>query len=230
MENGEELRVAKLRFRHADTGAVLELRLPSSEVEIKELRMSHGEDEMEFCSAREPSVKDGASRYMLDDLAEDEESDGGDHNEYEEDGFLVNDDREIEEASGSDEDHDDDEEEDDGHCQICDRGGDLLVCDGGDHAEGCGRMYHVRCIGRREVPPGDWVCGDCAYLAGRREVGIEGHEYDGEGGGEAEAPKKKPLVLDDSDDDSEHQGEAEDAPKEKKKRKILELGSDSDSE
>jgi Zinc finger, C3HC4 type (RING finger) len=73
------------------------------------------------------------------------------------------------------------EEDDDGFlvdesvCQICNDGGELLVCDGGGRG-GCARSFHVTCIGRREVPAGDWICQDCA-AENAITTGKEGHEY-----------------------------------------------------
>ena len=44
--------------------------------------------------------------------------------------------------------------DEDRECQICQNGGDLIVCNGGNHGGGCGHMYHVQCIGQRIIPPG----------------------------------------------------------------------------
>ena len=53
----------------------------------------------------------------------------------------------------SDEEEESDED-DEGECQVCEKGGDLIVCDGGDNVGGCGHMYHVHCVGRDMIPPG----------------------------------------------------------------------------
>ncbi len=81
-----------------------------------------------------------------------------------EDGFLVHgshdsDEEEADSCQGGDSFSVDDDE--DGECQICQNGGDLIVCDGGDHGGGCGHMYHVQCIGRRIIPPGKYHSTPC---------------------------------------------------------------------
>ena len=64
-------------------------------------------------------------------------------------------------------------------CNICGDGGDLLVC----YCEsikdlGCGRVFHVGCIKRKEVPKGDWVCRQCANDdLGLDSCGVEGYEF-----------------------------------------------------
>ena len=172
-EGGAALRVVKLVFRHADTGAVLELRLPPEGADDVP-RGGGGDAEVEFGGAGKPAAaRDDASRYLLDDHVSDDEHDGLD--DYEEDGFLVNESHfsEGETDSGGDEDEaadrpqfseeemdtlgeeEGEEEEEDGVCQICNNGGDLIVCDGGDHEGGCGDAYHVHCIGRSAIPPGE---------------------------------------------------------------------------
>jgi len=244
---GGDLRIVKLRFRHADTGAVLELRLPSQSDTNDMMRGGESDGEIEFGGVAKPvAPRNDASRYLNDHDDEDEEHHG--MNEYEEDDFLVNSTQDSEEEL-----HSHDEDDEDAPCKICGNGGDLIVCDGGDHEGGCGDAYHVHCIGRSMVPPGDWICMKCAHGL-EMDVGIEGHEYeveeeeaeeidavptqsgppaiDDSDGGEEEfetSPARKgPLIIGDSDDDDD-----EVAPVQKKKRgkrKILEtLESDSDS-
>ena len=143
-------------------------------------------------------------------------------NEYEDDGFVVNGSQSEDESSSDD---------DDGECQICKNGGDLIICDGGDEEGGCGDMYHLSCIGRSVVPPGDWICKKCANENGLN-VGIEGHEYKAEGDNEEDDEvqevearvNNQPLTIDDSDDEEDIV-----LPKKKRlKRTILEPESDSD--
>lgn len=220
-DNDDELQVVKLRFSHADTGAVLELQVPSkSDTDTDDME---DDGEIEYCGTKKnvAKAKNDGSRFLLDDH-DDEEDD--EPNEYEDDGFVVNGSH-SEDESSSDSDDDDDE----GECQICKNGGDLIICDGGDEEGGCGDMYHLSCIGRSVVPPGDWICSKCANEAGIT-VGIEGHEYEAEGSEddevkEVEAPgNNQPLTIDDSDDDEEIV-----LPKKKRlKRTILEPESDSD--
>jgi len=220
--DNDDLQVVKLRFSHADTGAVLELRVPFKNDVTNEM----GDDgEIEYCG-KKPSaaVKNDGSRFLLDDHDEDEDDD--EPNEYEDDGFVVNGSQSEDESSSSDDD------DDDGECQICKNGGDLIICDGEDEEGGCGDMYHLSCIGRSVVPPGDWICKKCANENGMN-VGIEGHEYKVEGSDEEEDDEvqevealanNQPLTIDDSDDEEEIV-----LPKKKRlKRTILEPESDSD--
>ena len=48
------------------------------------------------------------------------------------------------------------DDEEDGECQICKNGGDLIVCDGGNHEGGCVLAYHIHCIDRSIIPPGEF--------------------------------------------------------------------------
>jgi hypothetical protein len=150
--NSADLHVVKLRFVHVDTGAVLELRLPSKIATEGE----GGDDgEIEFCgTSKRTAVMNDASRYLLDDHDEDEEDDDDEPNEYQEDGFVVHG---TQDSSDNEFDDGEDEEDDDeGECQICKNGGDLIVCAGRDNG-GCGHMYHLHCIGRSTIPPGEYI-------------------------------------------------------------------------
>lgn len=151
--NSADLNIVKLRFVHVDTGAVLELRLPSK-IAIK----GEGIDgEVEFCgTSKQTAAMNFASRYLLDDHDEDEDEDNDEPNKYQEDGFVVHGSQDSSDNEFDDE-GDDDEDDDDGECQICKNGGDLIVCDGGDHDGGCGHMYHLHCIGRSTIPPGEYI-------------------------------------------------------------------------
>ncbi|KAL7547752.1 hypothetical protein ACHAWF_015044 [Thalassiosira exigua] len=184
MDDGDDgLGTVKLRFRHVDTGAVLELRLPPDGVV--------DDSEISFGGSAEPaSGAGGASRFLLNEEEEDERDEP---NEYVEDDFLVNRSQDSEEEFHSDDEHDEEDA-----CRICENGGDLIVCDGADRGGG-------------EVPPGDWICVSCAKDVGI-DVGIEGHEWEalGEESSDDELemmPRKRkagePLVLDGSDDDDD---------------------------
>ncbi|KAL7484091.1 hypothetical protein ACHAW6_009733 [Cyclotella cf. meneghiniana] len=151
----KEPRLVKLIFCHVDTGATLEFRIPSSNEDD-----ASSDGEIEF-GAKGRRERIGASRFIMD---ADGEEDHDEPNQYEVDGFVV----------GS-QDTDEGSDEEDG-CDVCKHGGDLIVCDGGDNDGGCGKSFHLECINRREVPPGDWICGACANNLGIN-VGIEGHEY-----------------------------------------------------
>ena len=138
-EGDTESRLVKVKFCHIDTGAVLELRLPST----------NSDDDIEFGPSCKPRARTDALRYFMDeDDDEEEEHDENVKNEYEEDGFLVGDYCESEEENDEADDENDE-------CYICNNGGDLIVCDGGDHAGGCGHAFHLNCINRNEVPPGE---------------------------------------------------------------------------
>ena len=137
-DQDQQLDMVKLRFSHLDTGAVLELRLPTHDTksgDTVDCNIDFGSDDTTM------AVKNDSSRFLLDN-DNDEEDQGP--NEYEDDGFVVDD---------SNEESGDDEEEFD-ECEICHNGGDLLVCDGGDFEGGCGKAYHLDCINREAVPPG----------------------------------------------------------------------------
>lgn len=41
------------------------------------------------------------------------------------------------------------------HCNLCKDGGDLLCCDN------CPRSFHLKCVGLKIIPEGDWFCKRC---------------------------------------------------------------------
>jgi RING-type zinc-finger len=141
-------------FRHSDTGVELHLQVPKRDVTAKNAPDS---DE----SARD-IVENG------DHLVEEQyDNDDSDMDRFEDDGFVVDSGEEEEEHGGEDEDD---------ACCLCHEGGEVIVCDGGDCLAGCGLYFHIACISRSVIPPGDWVCQDCAGTIGLN-VGIEGHEF-----------------------------------------------------
>jgi hypothetical protein len=232
------LQVIKLIFHHVDTGTKLELRLP-----LKSDMDDCGEG-IDFCELKKPGKNNGcgesngkntASRYLLDNPDEDQDdNDDNYENEYDgDDGFLVNGSQDSHKSDDTNEfdcddvDKNDDDNDDDDECQICNIGGDLIVCDGGDQQDGCGDSYHVLCIGRTVVPPGDWICMACSKAVGF-DVGIEGHEYADEKIDSTSLKKTKPLVIidliGDSDDENNDDADDEIFPSRKTKcikRKIL---------
>lgn len=181
-----KLQLVKLRFCHDDTGAVLELRLPTrNNADTSDNESDEDGEEVEFGGTRKCKDGNDPSRFILDVDGDEEELEGP--NEYEEDGFVV--------GSQETEEGDSDERSDDSEgCFVCTKGGDLIVCDGGDNEGGCGNSYHIECIKRSMVPPGDWICSICANEIGF-EVGIEGYEYDAQDSDEV-------VEIDESDDDS----------------------------
>ncbi|KAL3775056.1 hypothetical protein ACHAW5_001190 [Stephanodiscus triporus] len=218
IEGSSRLVVQEIPLSRGMLGRDGTLRLPSRS-DIDEI-IQECDEGLEFCvkkpgGDRAPKDKNGPSRYLLDDLDDEDEDDNNEPNQYEEDSFLVhgsqNSDTEEEfDSVGEQNDDfisDNDDENDDDECQICKNGGELIVCDGGDHPGGCGRSYHVHCIDRTMIPPGircfpcfyssrDWICTVCATDIGLN-VGIEGYEYVEE----VDATLKiEPLVIDDSDE------------------------------
>ena len=216
---GAAPRIIKLRFRHVDTGAALELRLP-----VLEESEDGQEGEIEFCGAERDGTK--SSGYMMDD--DDNEDHEAEPNMYQEDEFLVH-------GTQSDEEEDDeaDESADEGGevCEVCRTGGDLIVCDGGDNDGGCGRAFHLECIGLRALPEGDWICKECAGGLGF-EVGIEGHEWKG-GGENGEASDDEVIDLDaagERDDEVIELDGSVDGRAGGKNNVVVELDDDSDEE
>jgi hypothetical protein len=57
-------------------------------------------------------------------------------------------------------------------------GGHLIACDGG-----CGRAFHLHCVGLRTVPVADWICGDCSAAPTTSE--------EDEGGFERQRPSQR---------------------------------------
>ena len=163
-----------------------------------------------------PTRRHRAMPFVYDamDRSSDEENEFDvDHDEEDDDdGFLVDDD--------DDEIHDDE-------CHICKDGGDLMVCDGGRHMDGCGRSYHGPCVGRSTIPQGDWVCSECARSGGIHVDGNKGHEF---------VKKKKRvvgLVLEDSsssssDEEKEGTRSAEEEKGHPNKRRQVLVDSDED--
>ena len=138
----------------------------------------------------EKSVNTAADDDSMDDN-EDGCDQGDNLDEFEEDGFVVADGDEMMYDSNTerlpDEESDEEEEQPvDDLCCLCNIGGELMICDGGENFGGCGRNFHIECVCRKVLPPGDWVCETCANEAAF-DVGLEGYkfpvEYDEEGDG-----------------------------------------------
>jgi len=146
-----ELRQAsRYCFRHEETGAELQITVPHSFAAAKDDNYDDEEHYPENMTSNDHMVEEQFS-----------EDDDSEMNEFEEDGFVVG----------------DDEHDDDDVCCLCHDGGELIVCDGGDFLKGCGCYFHIKCVTRKEIPPGDWVCQGCANAIGLEDVGIEGHEF-----------------------------------------------------
>lgn len=154
---------------------------------------------------------------------DDEDNDG--LNEYEDDGFLVMHEDEAEESASESDDDDESEEQD--VCCVCREHGELIICDGGNHAEGCGKSFHIQCVRREQVPPGDWICGDCASTIDL-DVGLVGHEFN-----DSNRKSNKRVLEESSDEESDSSVEvlatvSKNKTNSKKQSRILE--SDSEDE
>ena len=60
-------------------------------------------------------------------------------------------------AAAEDEDGDGGDNVHDEHCKECNKGGELLLCDG----KNCSTAMHRSCARLDRVPDGDWFCVDC---------------------------------------------------------------------
>lgn len=216
-------RAQSILFRHEDTGAVFEVKIPRDS--------DFGDDDDNCHEARYSSKARSYLRNDSDHSGDDSE------NEYEADDFVVMDEDEVEEEEAEINSGDEVVDEDD-ICCMCREHGELMICDGGDHLAGCGRSFHVACVDRVEVPDGDWVCKRCAN-AFELDVGVEGYEFPPEEdqGGGAAVPVRPPggtIDLNDSsgdDDDEEEaapQNVASEAKKSKAKRRHVLEDSDDD--
>jgi hypothetical protein len=144
----------KFCFRHSDTGIELHLQVPKREMAPK----NAPDSDESACDVVDNGDHLVEEQYDNDDSGMDC---------FEDDGFVVD--------SGEEEEEHDGEDEDD-VCCLCHEGGEVIVCDGGDCLAGCGLYFHIACISRSVIPPGDWVCQDCAVTIGLN-VGLEGHEF-----------------------------------------------------
>ena len=159
-----------ISFRHEETGAVLELKLSNDQ---------DGFGESTAASALEVDEDDEEGEDHEEDHFQSED-DGSHLDTFERDDFIV------------DEDEDHNEED---LCWSCRKGGELMICDGGDNYEGCGRSFHIECVSRSTIPPGDWICQDCANdLA--LDVGVEGHEFPVEDEQEESAGNQERELID----------------------------------
>ena len=154
-----ELRnVTSFCFRHTETGAELHMSVPWGAAAD-----DSNEGTIEDSAAAVDTM--GYTDHFVEEQDHDHEDSGLD--EFEDDGFIV----------GEDDDDDDEDVDEDELCCLCRDGGELIVCDGGDVLAGCGCNFHLGCIKRDVIPPGDWVCKGCATNFGLDNVGVEGHEF-----------------------------------------------------
>jgi hypothetical protein len=178
-----------LRFRHEETGAILEIKLPLSE-ESKDYVPRVDEE-------------DGEEEHAKGANWEDDDEEEAHSDEFEDDGFVVGD-NSVDESA-----HDDDSDaEDADQCNICHDGGELMICDGGDEMAGCEMSFHTDCVGRMIIPEGDWVCQSCANAFGM-DVGLEGHEFKSNApeAGKGRIKRKRNALMDDSDSGDDEFGD-----------------------
>ena len=155
-----------IKFSHDETGTELEI----------DLGLIKGKASGTIGSAPVQQRQGYRTRPMVydeEDAEDDEEGDDEEENlnEFEDDGFVVGEnDYSDEEMEGQFSDDDDD------HCCICNDGGELMICDGGDHLEGCNKSFHAACVDRHKIPDGDWICQDCAKSGGI-DASKKGHEF-----------------------------------------------------
>ena len=151
-------------FHHVETGLqlILEIskeglqKLATSERTMgsKDVEANFRDEEDSNCTNESDESEDNTFVYGVG---------GRDTGEYENDGFVEFD-VEDEDAMSQDE------------CNLCGQGGELLICDGGDHSEGCRRSFHTTCLGLSAIPDGDWICSSCADTLGHGTSKL-GHEF-----------------------------------------------------
>ena len=219
----------KICFVHDETGTELELVLPDSLFSSTGSARSNNSNRV---VERIPRKRKHAMNPIDDEAVEnefaehDDEEDAEDEDLYENDGFVVldGDDDDDEEEEGDDEDD---------LCFICKKGGDLMVCDGGDHrriAAGCERAFHAECVNRPSVPEGDWICQECSEDAGIFNDGegkLEGFEFpvvskgdDKEDRDKNSKKRKADVEIIDSDEDEDMHEDGNDEELEDQKQGI----------
>jgi hypothetical protein len=217
--------VSSFCFRHTETGAELHMSIPWG--------AASADDSNERETLNDSAAAVDTMGYT-DHFVEEQDHEDSGPDEFEDDGFIV----------GEDDDDADDDVDDDELCCICRDGGSLIICDGGDVVPGCGCNFHIGCIKRDVIPPGDWICKGCATNFGIDDVGVEGHEFvedpnggedkpDETQGGRLKRKKQETITVDSSDDEdfgrrnfspevhSEHEdGDVSDKPDETLKRRL----------
>ena len=158
-----------LRFRHEDTGATLELDLSLLKTGASGGSFVAMEQREQQQSVRQWPPSRRSMTMVMDEMDKDDDE-GENLDDFEDDGFVV-DEEEESDVEGS---FSGDESE---ICCICRDGGELMVCDGGKEMDGCGRSFHCQCVGRPDIPDGDWICSDCAKSGGILVEGRGGHEF-----------------------------------------------------
>ena len=213
--------IRSLLFEHSETGLQLEIDLSRLQ------KRASGSYMLPPASRNQRSSN---SNYYYDD--DDSEQEMQEPNEFEEDGFLVGDDDDESNMEGDFSEHEEDASlAEDERCSICKDGGELMICDGGDHHAGCGKSFHAACVNRPTVPNGDWICQGCAKAAGI-ETDIAGHEFPEQGqssyktGDEEITNRDAPVGVDSggNDGDSDIEGAFRDKePKHSREQKEIKI-------
>jgi hypothetical protein len=162
------LKLVKYLFRHEKTGAKMELRSPlmpilncrSTSVIPGNVsstcnggsssQSSRGKGKGSAKAKAKPKSNKKASFALDSDTSDDD----GMQDEYEEDGFIVFGDVDSSEDEECNPEKNEEVNDDNDVCEICMDGGELLVCDGGVYAGGCGLSFHAECVQREEIPDG----------------------------------------------------------------------------
>jgi len=211
--NPADIRV--LLFIHSETGTQLEINLAQLQ------NRAGGNTLSSNCRpnnrrARFYDDEDVNFEKGRDDESEEEEAEN--QEEFEEDGFVVgeNDESDMEDAGENDESDMEgvfsDGDEDD-RCVICNDGGELMICEGGEDNIGCGKSFHWTCVDRRLVPDGDWICQACARVA-NIEAGPIGHEF-------PVAKENSNKTVEAHEDDGNDDGDGDDIRNEETNEKLL---------
>jgi hypothetical protein len=155
------------RIHHEESGCEIHIQSPTTTF-IKNDNNIVGKNR-----ARDIHLVDTTTKGFFFSQSDHDDDDESEHSE-DNDSFIA----------PSDDDDDDNDDDTEDACRICHDGGHMIVCDGGDQLiSSCGNMFHLECINRTVVPPGDWICKDCtnqnlhAIHGLDHEVGIEGYEF-----------------------------------------------------
>ena len=218
----------KFLFHHHETN--LQLVLEVSKDVVKQLPTSVSPTVIGGCKTRKIRHENDSNDTESNANSEDDDFDESDDddNDGENNKFVygagvddIGDYNRDDSFIASDHDNSDSAEDDaDDECDVCGKGGDLLVCDGGNHADGCRRCFHLACLGMEAIPDGDWICGTCTATLGYGSASntLLGHEFPVE-----EITKKKNYDSDGCDFDTssckEERSSSHDAEKTQKHRR-----------
>ncbi|KAG7348363.1 zinc finger C3HC4 type domain containing protein [Nitzschia inconspicua] len=227
-----------LLFEHTSTGCRLEIDLahlqsrggsslrphPQRSRGGRNLGYDDEEEEGDDMDREESNVGRPRAQNLVMGQSDDSDMSGSD--EFEEDGFLVDDNNQTSDVEGEFSSGGDGDDED--VCTVCHGHGELMVCDGGEEDDGCGKAFHAACVNRSQIPEGDWICQECANSFGIA-VGLEGHEFKAQVSDSKSAGTGKRKIIDDeSDGDADEKGTKNcgtetdvHAPKTQKRRMVL---------